>query len=337
MKRNFSPEVRLRILVTGGAGYIGSHVAKALSLAGHEPVVLDNLSMGHRWAVRWGPLVEADLANRTALAQILKGMDAVIHLAAFTYVGESVSDPGKYYRNNFSNAINLLDAMVANGVKHIVFSSTAAVYGEPSQVPIPETEKKQPINPYGESKLYVEHALAAYAEAHGLRWLALRYFNAAGADNTGQIGEMHKPETHLIPIAVYTALGIREQMQVFGTDYPTPDGTAIRDYIHVDDLADGHVRGVEYLQEGGAPDAMNLGTGHGHSVKAVIEATERLSGRPVRVKESPRRAGDPPELVAASAKAKSVLGWQPKSSDLDAIVASAVRWHRHALDAGLQI
>lgn len=327
----------MRILVTGGAGYIGSHVAKALSLAGHEPVVLDNLSMGHRWAVRWGPLVEADLADRAALVQILKGMDAVIHLAAFTYVGESVSDPGKYYRNNFSNAINLLDAMVANGLKHIVFSSTAAVYGEPSQVPIPETEKKHPINPYGESKLYVEHALAAYAGAHGLRWLALRYFNAAGADNTGQIGEMHKPETHLIPIAVYTALGIREQMQVFGTDYPTPDGTAIRDYIHVDDLADGHVRGVEYLQEGGAPDAMNLGTGHGHSVKAVIEATERLSGRPVRVKESPRRAGDPPELVAAPAKAKSVLGWQPKSSDLDAIVASAVRWHRHALEAGLQI
>lgn len=326
----------MRILVTGGAGYIGSHVAKALATAGHEPVVLDNLSMGHRWALRWGPLVEADLADRDALMQILKGMDAVIHLAAFINVGESVTDPGKYYRNNFSNAINLLDAMAANGVRHIVFSSTAAVYGEPSQVPIPETEKLHPINPYGESKLSVERALAAYATAHGLRWLALRYFNAAGADPSGEIGELHRPETHLIPIAIYTALQVRQEMQVFGTDYPTPDGTAIRDYIHVNDLAAGHVRGLDYLKQGGEPVALNLGTGQGHSVLEVIQTVERLSGAAVRVKHSPRRAGDPPGLVAASDKAKHLLQWQPHSSDLESIVSSALRWHRHALEQGFQ-
>jgi UDP-glucose-4-epimerase GalE len=326
----------LRILVTGGAGYIGSHVAKALAAAGHEPVVLDNMSMGHRWALKWGSLIEADLADAEALKHILRGMEAVIHLAAFINVGESVTDPGKYYRNNFSNAINLLDAMAANQVRYIVFSSTAAVYGEPAQVPIPETERLQPINPYGESKLSVERALAAYATAHGLRWLALRYFNAAGADASGEIGELHRPETHLIPIAIYTALKVREQMQVFGTDYPTPDGTAIRDYIHVADLADGHVRGLEYLKQGGEPAALNLGTGQGHSVLEVIQAVERLSGCPVRVKESPRRAGDAPELVAASDKARSLLHWQPRSSDLESIVRSAVRWHRYALEAGYQ-
>jgi UDP-glucose-4-epimerase GalE len=326
----------LRILVTGGAGYIGSHVAKALAAAGHEPVVLDNMSMGHRWALKWGTLIEADLADAEALKRILKGMDAVIHLAAFINVGESVTDPGKYYRNNFSNAIHLLDAMAANGVRYIVFSSTAAVYGQPAKVPIPETEKLQPINPYGESKLSVERALAAYATAHGLRWLALRYFNAAGADASGEIGELHRPETHLIPIAIYTALKVRQQMQVFGTDYPTPDGTAIRDYIHVSDLADGHVRGLDYLRQGGEPVALNLGTGKGHSVLEVIQAVERSSGCSVRVEESPRRAGDPPELVAASDRARSLLNWQPRSSDLESIVRSAVRWHRYALEAGFQ-
>ncbi|MCS7025423.1 MAG: UDP-glucose 4-epimerase GalE [Bryobacteraceae bacterium] len=325
----------MRVLVTGGAGYIGSHVAKALARAGHQPIVVDNLSMGHRWAVRWGPLIEADLADRARLCELLKGVDAVIHLAASAYVGESVRDPGKYYRNNFANSIHLLDAMVANHVQQIVFSSTAAVYGEPEQVPIPETEKRRPINPYGESKFYVEEALAAYARAHGLRWLSLRYFNAAGADLGGEIGEMHSPETHLIPLAIYAALKLRPHIEIYGDDYPTPDGTAVRDYIHVDDLAEGHVRGLEYLQEGGQSAAMNLGVGRGYSVRSVIDVVQRISGAPVCVKQAPRRPGDPAELVAAPDKAKRLLHWQPRHSDLETIVTSAVRWHRQALESGL--
>jgi UDP-glucose-4-epimerase GalE len=325
----------LRILVTGGAGYIGSHVAKALAEAGHQPRVLDNFCMGNRWAVQWGPLIEGDLSDRAALAAALDGADAVVHLAAFTYVGESAQNPGKYYRNNFGGALRLLDAMAASGVRDLVFSSTCAVYGTPDRVPIPESHARRPVSPYGESKLFVERALAAYGASHGIRYVSLRYFNAAGADAQRRIGEMHRPETHLIPLAIYAALGLRPDLHVFGTDYSTPDGTAIRDYIHVDDLARGHLLALEYLKDGGASTALNLGTGHGHSVREVVRAVEKQSGARVKSIESPRREGDPPALVADATLARRVLNWTPQCSDLIQIVASALDWHRHALAAGL--
>ena len=314
--------------MTGGAGYIGSHVAKALAEAGHTPVVFDNLEMGHRWAVQFGPLIEADLADAAAVKEAVSGVDGVIHMAGYIFVGESVKAPSKYYRNNFNNTLNLLDAMVETGVKPIVFSSTAAVYGEPELVPIPEESRKVQINPYGESKYFIEQALHWYSSAHGLRTLALRYFNAAGADAGGTIGEMHNPETHLIPLIIFAALGKRPHIQVFGTDYPSPDGTAIRDYIHVTDLARAHVMGIDYLSQGGASTALNVGTGQGHTVREVIQTVEGLSGMAVPVVEGPRREGDAPSLVALAEKAGKVLGWKAKHSSLDEIVRSALAWHR---------
>lgn len=324
------------ILVTGGAGYIGSHACKALAAAGYTPVSFDSLVYGHRWAVRWGPLVEADLADRSAIERALReySIDAVIHFAAFAYVGESMSDPGKYFRNNVACTLNLLDAMHQANVRRIVFSSTCATYGIPDVVPITEDHPQRAVNPYGESKLFVEKMLHWYGSAHGLQWTALRYFNAAGADPDGEIGEDHSPETHLIPLAIETALGVRPELQVMGTDYATPDGTAIRDYIHVADLADAHVRALRRLQIGGPSGAINLGTGTGHSVRDVISMVEKVTGRQVKTRNAPRRAGDPPALVAAPGRALEQLDWRPQASGLENIVRTAYRWHcRHAAGA----
>jgi UDP-glucose-4-epimerase GalE len=317
----------MRVLVTGGAGYIGSHTAKALATAGHEPLVLDNLTTGHRWAVKWGRLLEWDLADTEMLPQLLEkeGVEAVLHFAANLLVGESMQEPKKYFWNNVVNTLRLLDATLEAGVKRIVFSSSAAVYGNPQTVPIPEDHPKLPTSPYGETKLAMERALQWYGNAYGLKWVALRYFNAAGADHDGELGENHDPETHLIPLAIKAALRQRSPVEIFGTDYPTPDGTAIRDYIHVADLGDAHVRALDYLSAGGESRALNLGTGQGYSVREVINTVGKLS--PVPYREGPRRAGDPPVLVADASKAAEALGWKPQHSRLDAIVQDAWNWH----------
>jgi len=326
------------VLVTGGAGYIGSHTCKALSAAGYQPVAFDNLSCGHRWAVRWGPLEVADLADRAAVERVLRTfrIDAVIHFAASAYVGESMADPGRYFRNNVANTLNLLEAMQAVGLATLVFSSTCATYGIPASVPIAEDAPQAPVNPYGESKLFVERALHWHGIAHGLRSMALRYFNAAGADPDAEIGEDHEPETHLIPLAIDVALGRRAELQVMGTDYPTADGTAIRDFVHVTDLADAHVRALRHLQSGGASGAVNLGTGRGHSVREVVAMVERVTGYKVATRDVPRRAGDPAALVAAPGRARDLLGWQPQWSNLDQIVQTAQQWHCRHLPAALQ-
>ncbi len=317
------------ILVTGGAGYIGSHAAKALARAGYEPVSYDNLSRGHREAVRWGPLVVGDLADRALVLETLRRhkIAAVMHFAAFAYVGESVAEPALYFRNNVANSLTLFEAMAESEVRHIVFSSTCATYGLPDRMPIGEDAPQRPVNPYGESKLMIERMLHWLGPARGLRHAALRYFNAAGADPEGEIGEEHEPETHLIPLVLLTALGRRQAIDIFGTDYATPDGTAIRDYIHVQDLADAHVLALAHLLTGGDSLALNLGTGEGHSVRAVIDAAERVTGRTIARRETARRAGDPPSLVADARKAKTVLGWTAKHSRLDDIIASAWAWH----------
>jgi UDP-glucose-4-epimerase len=317
------------ILVTGGAGYIGSHVAKALAAAGFTPVVLDDFRSGHREAVRWGPCVEGDLLDRPLVERTLAAYEiaAVIHLAGSIEVGESVREPAHFYRNNFVGVLSLLEAMRAVGVATVVFSSTAAVYGEPERVPIPESHPTRPVNPYGQSKLMAEWALAAMERAHGLKWMALRYFNASGADPDGEIGEDHQPESHLIPRACLAALGHLPPVDIYGTDYPTPDGTAIRDYVHVTDLALAHVRALEALMAGGACRALNLGVGRGHSVAEVLQAVERVAGRKVPTRLAPRRAGDPPVLVADPAAALDTLGWRAAITDIDAIVSSAWRWH----------
>jgi len=318
----------MRVLVTGGAGYIGSHTAKALAKAGHEVVVLDNFSAGHRWAVKWGPCVEGDLSDPAVAKAALKayGIDAVMHFAASIQVGESVRDPKKYFWNNVVNTLRLLDAMIEAGVAHIVFSSSAAVYGNPEKVPIPEEHPTRPVSPYGDTKLMMERALEHYGAAYGVRWMALRYFNAAGADPEGELGEEHDPETHLIPLVIRAALGRSLHVEVFGTDYPTPDGTAIRDYIHVADLAGAHVKALEYLARGGESRALNLGTGQGHTVRQVIAAVAKLRGGAVPTRDAPRRAGDPPALVADPTKATELLNWKPRCSDLATIVESAWKW-----------
>jgi UDP-arabinose 4-epimerase len=317
------------VLVTGGAGYIGSHAARALRRAGFEPVVFDNLSTGHRRAVRWGTLVEGDLCDRACIEHTLKTyqVEAVLHFAASAYVGESVRDPLKYFSNNVANSLNLLAAMLSCGVKNIVASSSCTVYGTPQYVPIDELHPLQPLSPYGESKLFVEKVLNWYGQAYGLRWAALRYFNAAGADPDGEIGENHDPETHLIPLAILAAQGKHACLQIYGTDYPTPDGTAIRDYIHVTDLADAHVSSLQHLMDGGTPLTLNLGTGQGQSVQDIVCAIERLKHTTVPVEFSPRRPGDAPAAVANPAQAMQKLGWQPRYADLDTVIDTAWRWH----------
>jgi UDP-arabinose 4-epimerase len=319
----------MRVLVTGGAGYVGSHAAKALARAGFEPVVFDNLSNGHARSVRWGPFVQGDLANRELLLKTLtgNGIEAVCHFAANAYVGESIGNPRKYFQNNVVNSLNLLDAMLDAGVHKLVFSSSCAVYGEPQHLPIDEEHRRQPISPYGESKWFVEKALQWYGGAYSLQSMSLRYFNASGADPEGELGEVHDPETHAVPLTIQTALGQRPHFEIFGTDYPTPDGTAIRDYIHVTDIADAHVKALQYLFRQSESMALNLGTGAGHSVLEVVAAVERAGGRPVAILKSARRTGDPAVLVADGARARQILGWQPRYSGLDSIVESAWRWH----------
>jgi UDP-arabinose 4-epimerase len=317
------------VLVTGGAGYVGSHACKALRSAGHLPVTLDDLSRGHRWAVRWGPLVEGGIADRDLVRRTIEThrIDAIMHFAALAYVGESMSEPLRYFANNVGGTLALLDAAGAAGVRRVVFSSTCATYGEPVRVPIDEAHPQTPINPYGESKLLVERMLAWLDRCAGLRFVALRYFNAAGADAEGEIGEAHEPETHLLPLAILAALGRTPALKIFGDDYETPDGTAVRDYIHVADLARAHVLALEHLMRGGKSLALNLGTGHGHSVREVIAAIERVGGRRVPHAMAPRRAGDPPRLVAEASAARRALGWTPRESDLESIAKSAWSWH----------
>jgi len=319
------------ILVTGGAGYIGSHACKALAEADYTPITLDNLVYGHRWAVKWGPFIEGDLADGALLRRVLCDykVEAVMHFAAYAYVGESMQDPGKYFRNNVTTTINLLDAMVDSRIHNIVFSSTCATYGMPQHIPINEDHPQRPVNPYGESKLFIERALHWYDMAHDIRSISLRYFNAAGADAEGEIGEDHDPETHLIPLVILAALDPTRHVKIFGTDYATPDGSAMRDYIHVTDLARAHVKAIDRLLAGCKTTSLNLGTGTGYTVREVIDSVERVSGRKVIAVEAPRRAGDPPMLVAQPGLAADLLGWVPKYSNLDTIVTTALRWHDH--------
>ena len=320
----------MNILVTGGAGYIGSHVLKALLKEGHQVVTFDNLQKGHRKAITGGKFIKGDLADQELLNQVIQEneIEGVIHLAADSLVGESMENPGKYYKNNFTNGINLLETMVDNGVKNIVFSSTAAVYGEPVEIPIKEDNQTEPTNTYGESKLFFEKALKRYDQIHGINFVSLRYFNAAGADPEGEIGEAHDPETHLIPIVLQTALGIRDKIYIFGDDYSTRDGSCIRDYIHVNDLATAHVLAVEALAEGRESSIYNLGNGEGYSVKEVIDTVKEVTGRDFEVEVSERRAGDPAVLIASSDKIQRELNWQPEYSELEKIISTAWQWHK---------
>jgi len=321
------------VLVTGGAGYIGSHTVLALQAAGHEVIVLDNLVYGHRDIVEnvlKVELVIGDTNDRALLDKLFATYDitAVMHFAAYAYVGESVSEPAKYYQNNVVGTLTLLEAMRAVGIDKFVFSSTCATYGVPSTVPIPENHPQNPINPYGMTKLMVEKILQDFDYAYGFKSVRFRYFNAAGADPAGRLGEDHTPETHIIPLVLLTALGKRESVSIFGTDYPTPDGTCIRDYIHVTDLAQAHVLGLEYLLNGGETTVFNLGNGHGFSVKEVIETARQVTGREIKAIECPRRPGDPPALVGGSDRARQILGWNPQYADLQQIITHAWNWHQ---------
>lgn len=321
----------MNVLVVGGAGYIGSHCVRQLLAAGHRPVVLDNLVFGHRGAIAAGvPLYTADLGDEAAVGEILKReeIEAVMHFAAFAYVGESVNDPLKYYFNNVVATLGLLRVMLKHGVKKFVFSSTCATYGVPTAMPIVETMPQAPINPYGQTKLDIENALKALAQAHGLSFAAFRYFNAAGAAEDGSIGEDHVPESHLIPLAIESAVGRRPALQVFGTDYPTPDGTCLRDYVHVDDLSRAHIAVFAKLEQPGTALFYNLGTGRPTSVLEVIRAVEKVTGLKVPYILAPRRAGDPPALYADSAKAVRELGWEIKFNQIEAIVETAWKWHQ---------
>lgn len=319
----------MRVLVVGGAGYIGSHAVRRLLLSGHDVRVFDNLIHGHPEAVPMELLTVGDLADRQSLDALLKRepFDAVMHFAAFTSVPESVSDPAMYYRNNVVGSLNLLDAIRDAGIPRIVFSSTAATYGVPEQNPIAETLPTKPINPYGFTKLVIENALADYAKAYNFGYVALRYFNACGASDDGSIGEDHSPESHLIPLILQVALGQRSDVSIFGTDYPTPDGTCVRDYIHVEDLADAHVLVLDHIQPGSGR-AYNLATGTGYSVRQVIDAARRVTGHPIPANEKPRRAGDPPQLVASAEAIRRDLGWSPRYVDIESIVRSAWNWHK---------
>jgi UDP-glucose-4-epimerase GalE len=313
------------VLVVGGAGYIGSHTARALKRAGHEVIVFDNLSTGYEFLAAGFELVKGDMLDAAALAAVLRRADAIMHFAAHAYVGESVTNPRKYFRNNVEGGLSLLNTALEAGVKRIIFSSTCAVYGEPAKVPIDENTPRQPVNPYGVSKMFFEQALEAYDRAYGFRYVSLRYFNAAGADESGEIGELHEPETHLIPLALRAAAGTGPELQVFGSDYPTPDGTCVRDYIHVNDLASGHLKALEYLAAGNGSVALNVGTGSGYSVREVISSVEEVTGKRVPHKIVPRRAGDPPALVANPAKAQAQLGWKASRGLCDD-VATAWTW-----------
>lgn len=313
------------VLVVGGAGYIGSHTARALKRAGHEAIIFDNLSTGYESLADGFELVKADVLDSTALARVLPRADAIMHFAAHAYVGESVVDPKKYFRNNVEGGLSLLNAALAAGVKRVVFSSSCAVYGEPAKVPIDENAARQPVNPYGVSKLFFEQALEAYDRAYGMHYASLRYFNAAGADESGEIGERHEPETHLIPLALNAAAGLGPELQVFGSDYPAPDGTCIRDYIHVNDLASAHVKSLEHLAAGHDSFAVNLGTGKGYSVREVISVVEEVTGKRVPLRIAPRRAGDPPALVANAARAQALLQWKA-TRGLHDMVATAWKW-----------
>lgn len=320
----------MAILVTGGAGYIGSHTVAALLERGEEVVVLDNMQTGHRGALLGGKLYEGDLRDKELLAKLFaeNGIDAVIHFAANSLVGESMQKPVKYYDNNVYGTLCLLEAMDAANVRRIVFSSTAATYGEPERVPIVESDRTQPTNVYGETKLMMERMMSWFDQVLGIKYVALRYFNAAGAHDSGKIGEDHRPESHLIPLVLQTALKQRESIAVFGDDYPTADGSCVRDYIHVSDLADAHLRAVDYLREGEASNVFNLGIGEGFSVKEVIETAKKVTGLDIPVVVQARRAGDPAVLVASSEKARTVLGWNPSRTKLEDIIESAWSWHQ---------
>lgn len=331
---SFMSEHSRHVLVTGGAGYIGSHTAKALAARGYVPVTYDNFVNGHRWAVQSGPLVEGDIHDREKLISVMRRYEiaAVLHFAAFAYVGESNVRPEIYFHNNVAGSLALFDAVLAAGVPHVVFSSSCATYGSPERIPLTEDSPQQPVNPYGETKLIIERALRWYGAAHPLTWTALRYFNAAGADREGELGEAHSPETHLIPLVIEAAMG-GKPVEIYGADYPTRDGTCVRDYIHVTDLADAHVRALDYLMEGGGSIAMNLGTGEGYTVREVVDTVQSITGRQVLCHVAPRRPGDPAALIADARLAASVLGWQPNYSAIQSIVESAWNWHSKQVKA----
>lgn len=327
-----TPASSLHILVVGGAGYIGSHMVKYLAQQGCQVTTLDNLSGGFRDAVLHGDLVVGDVGDRRLLDDLFRShrFDAVMHFASFIQVGESVKEPSRYYRNNVTHTLTLLDAMVASGLKRFIFSSTAAIFGEPLTERIDETHPQQPINPYGRTKLMVEQALADYDLAYGLKSVCLRYFNAAGADPEGELGERHEPETHLIPLVLQAASGRRSHISVFGQDYDTPDGTCIRDYVHIHDLCQAHWRALQGLMQGGGSQAFNLGNGHGFSVQQVIDAARRVTEKDIPVQYAPRRAGDPARLVADARRATEILGWQPAFADLDTLIEHAWRWEKRS-------
>jgi len=328
MQSNSTNDIKDPVLVTGGAGYIGAHACKALARAGYTPITYDNMVYGHAAAVKWGPLEEGDISDSARLEAVMRKYNpkAVMHFAAYAYVGESVTNPSKYYRNNVAGTLTLLETMRSCSIDEIIFSSTCATYGMPKQIPIVEDHPQDPINPYGRTKLMIEWILKDFAAAYDMRYVSLRYFNAAGADPDAEIGEDHDPETHLIPLVLDVASGKRAQIEIFGTDYDTPDGTCIRDYIHVTDLAEAHVLALEYLFSGGNSDVFNLGNGTGFSVKEVIATASKISDCDFACAESNRRAGDPPILIGSSDKIRKILGWNPVYNSLDSIIESAWRW-----------
>ena len=320
----------MKILITGGAGYIGSHIVRALGEKGYDVIVYDNLSFGHEWALLHGRLIKGDLGDRELLDAVFEGekFDAVIHMAAFIVVDESTREPLKYYRNNFVNALNLIETCVRHKVDKFIFSSTAAVYGIPEKIPVTEDSPLLPINPYGASKMMVERVLSDVSEAGDMRYVSLRYFNVAGADSLARIGQAREDATHLITVSLRTALGMRDHLDIFGTDYQTPDGTCIRDYIHVDDLSDVHVLALEYLAAGGMSRIYNCGYGHGHSVREVVDKVKSVTGIDFPVRYVKRRAGDPPSLVADPSRLKRELGWIPRHDDLGDIIKTAWEWEK---------
>jgi len=319
----------MNVLVAGGAGYIGSHVCKMLTRKGYNVIIYDNLSHGYEFLAKYGKFILGDIGDKRQLDLVFKNykIDVVMHFCAYIEVGESVQNPRKYYVNNLYHAINLFDTMLENGVNKLIFSSTAAVYGMPENVPIDEEEPKNPINPYGRTKWMIEQVLKDYSDAHGFKYVAFRYFNAAGADPEGELGEAHEPETHLIPLVLDAALGIRKSIKIFGTDYPTPDGTCIRDYIHVNDLATAHIKGIEYLMNGNESNYFNLGNGTGFSVREIIDTVKKFTGKNFEVEEVERRPGDPAILIAKSDKARKILNWTPEYG-IEDIVKHAWEWHK---------